>query len=302
LTVQQLRKLRNDLIAKALERKRGQVRPNTPDLDQVKNPDSEAERRAKVNSNRVMAMLKAALNRAYNELENGIYSDTAWRRVSPFKGVNRARDVHLDQEQCQRLITVAGRYIPKQSMRTGMKPILHPNAFQNLVIATLLTGARPAPGEIAQARVKDFRADLATLSIFKSKTGPRVIVLTKEAVSFFESLSADRNPDDLLLPNYYGLDWGYNQQIRPMGEAVRLAELPAGTCMYSLRHTYASQSIMSGMNLKLLAENMGTSIRMLEEHYAKFLQGKKRKLIEETSFKLGLTPSNVTAMRPRKIA
>jgi len=50
------------------------------------------------------------------------------------------------------------------------------------------------------------------------------------------------------------------------------------------------------MNLNLLAENMGTSIRMLEVHYGKFIAGSRRKLIEESAFKLGLKPGNVKAL------
>jgi hypothetical protein len=81
-----------------------------------------------------------------------------------------------------------------------------------------------------------------------------------------------------------------------MREAVKRAKLPEDTCMYSLRHTYASQSILAGMNLKLLAENMGTSIRMLETNYGKFIASSRRKLIEESAFKIGLPKkkSNVT--------
>jgi len=113
-------------------------------------------------------------------------------------------------------------------------------------------------------------------------------VLTAEGVRFFKSIAADRDPDDLLLPKDDGTAWGESHQSRPMRAAVRKAKLPADTCMYSLRHTYASQSILAGMNLKLLAENMGTSIRMLEVHYGKFIAASRRKLVDESAFKLGL--------------
>ena len=49
-----------------------------------------------------------------------------------------------------------------------------------------------------------------------------------------------------------------------MNRAAVAAKLPSGTVFYRLRHTYASRSILGGMNLKLVAENTGTSIRMLE--------------------------------------
>ena len=41
-----------------------------------------------------------------------------------------------------------------------------------------------------------------------------------------------------------------------------------------------------GEALNLLAENVGTSLRMIETNYAKFLAKARRKLIEATSPKL----------------
>ncbi len=205
--------------------------------------DPEAERRSKDSANRVLSMLKAALNRVFNEGQ--VASDVAWRRVKPFKDVSRAREVHLDRRQSQRLMNAS----------TG--------ALRRLITVALLTGAR-APHELASLRVRDFRADLHTLSIPGGKTGAREITLTAEAVRYLSEVTAERDPDDLLLPKDDGKPWGYNQQLRPMREAVARAKLPKGCTMYSLRHTHASQCILAGMNLKMLAENMGTSIRMLE--------------------------------------
>jgi integrase len=240
--------------------------------------DPEMERRSKDTANRVLTMLKAALNQAFADETKNIPTDKAWRTVKPFHNVGRSRQVHLDPAQVTRLINSTE------------------GAFRKLVIATLLTGSRPAPGEVAQARVRDFRADLHTLSILHSKTGPRDVVLTKEGVRFFEEITAGRDPDALLLPKDDGTAWGYNHQLRPMREAAKRAKLSEGTCMYSLRHTYASQSILAGMNLKLLAENMGTSIRMLEQHYAKFIAASRAKLIEDAAPKLGLPRSNIASM------
>lgn len=235
--------------------------------------DSEVERRSKDSANRVLSMLKAALNRAFLDESNGIKSDVAWRKVKPFHDVGRARQVHLDRAQSNRLINVCS------------------GAFRKLVTAALLTGAR-APHELAGARVRDFRADLGTLSV-DGKTGQRDVVLTREAVKWFQGIAAGRAPDALLLPKDDGTKWGKNHHVRLMQEAVERAGLPAETTIYALRHTSASQSILAGMNLKLLAENMGTSIRMLELHYGKFIAGSRRKLVEESSFKLGLKPGKV---------
>jgi len=242
--------------------------------------DREAERKSKDTANRVLTMLKAALNRAFNDDANGIPTDKAWRTVKPFKDVGRSRVLTLDAAQRQRLINTT----------TG--------AIRNLVIATLLTGSRPAPGELAQARVRDFHADIGVVSI-RGKTGERSVPLTNEGLRFFRSLTAGRHPDALLLPKDDGSPWGYNHQLRPMRAAAKRANLPKGASMYTLRHTFATEHLMRGTDLKSLADIMGTSIAMLQKHYGHILASHKRKLIEAAGFKLGLKSAKVTPLRAR---
>jgi integrase len=243
--------------------------------------DPEVARRSKDTANRCLAAFRAALNMAFYDTSNGIASDTAWRRgLRPFPKVARARECFLDQTQANRLVNVCK------------------GGFRNLVTAALLTGARP-PHELAGCRVRDFRADLRTLTIVDGKTGHRDIVLTQEAVAFFTGTAAGREPDALLLPRDDGTKWGKNMHIKPMNEAVVRAKLPKDCSIYSLRHTHASQSILLGVNIKFLAENMGTSIVMLEKSYGKFLAASRREMIETAGFKLGLPAGKVAPLRAR---
>ena len=39
--------------------------------------------------------------------------------------------------------------------------------------------------------------------------------------------------------------------------------------LYSLRHTYATQALASGIDIHTLAKQMGTSVGMIEKHYSK---------------------------------
>ncbi|MDX2224400.1 MAG: hypothetical protein SFV21_16735, partial [Rhodospirillaceae bacterium] len=149
----------------------------------VKDPeDPDVERASKDTANRVMSMVRAALNRAFNDETNNIPSDSAWRRVKQFKNVGRARQVHLDVAQSNKLIV------------NCKSP-----AFKRLVTSALLTGAR-APHELAQRYVRDFREDLGVLTVTDGKTGSRDIVLTAEAIAYFSEITKDRSPDELLLP------------------------------------------------------------------------------------------------------
>ena len=42
-----------------------------------------------------------------------------------------------------------------------------------------------------------------------------------------------------------------------------------GRTLYSMRHTYATQELLSETDIHTLAKQMGTSVRMLETHYSK---------------------------------
>jgi len=234
--------------------------------------DEETVRKSKDSANRVFTSLKAALNRAFADVDNGVQSDHAWRLVKPFRDVGSAREVFLDQNQCKRLINAC------------------PPALRNLVTIAIISGARP-PGELREVRVSRFRKDLKILSV-NGKNGPRDVVLSQEATDFLARISEGKQPDDLLFPNEDGGEWTKSLHSRPMAKAVKAAGLTEHVTIYCLRHTYASQTILNRMNLALLAENMGTSIAMLEKHYSHFIAQTKTDLIEETSFKLGLTAPN----------
>ena len=274
-------------IAKHVLPKLGDRQVNELTLDELKRwqrslikrdpEDLEVERRSKDTANRLLTSLKAALNQAFLDPANHITSDVAWRRVKPFKGVGRRREVFLEATQSKRLVNVCE------------------GAFRRLVTAALLTGARP-PHELATLRVRDFQAELGALSVIDGKTGARDIILTNEAVRFFGEIAASRAPDAQLLPKDDGAAWGKNHHIRPMRDAVEKVKLPEDCTIYALRHTHASLAILNGANLKLLAENLGTSITMLEKHYGNFLAASRRKLIEATGPRVGLKPGKVVEM------
>ena len=49
--------------------------------------------------------------------------------------------------------------------------------------------------------------------------------------------------------------------------------------LYSLRHTYATFQVLNGIDLHVLARQMGTSIAMLEKHYSHLIPAMKAKLL-----------------------
>jgi integrase len=82
-----------------------------------------------------------------------------------------------------------------------------------------------------------------------------------------------------MLTRLDGKGWKPSDQQRPMARAVATVGLDSESTFYALRHSYISRSIEAGMPLTVLAENCGTSVRMIEQTYAKVLADKRRGLI-----------------------
>jgi integrase len=73
--------------------------------------DEEAIRRRRSSANRVLTILKAALNHAYRD--GKVPSDAEWRRVKPFEGVDGVRTGYLTLDECRQLISAAdGEFRP----------------------------------------------------------------------------------------------------------------------------------------------------------------------------------------------
>lgn len=222
--------------------------------------NGEAIRQSQDNANRLLAMFKAALNLAFR---SGLTaSDGEWRRVPAFRDVAAARTLFLEPAQVAALLRVTS------------------GAFHDLVHAAILTGARY--GELAAARVRDFDPRAGTLRL-DGKTGPRTAFLSGEAVQFFRGLARDKLPDAYLLARDDGTPWGKSHQHRPMQAAVKAAELPPESVFYSLRHYYISRALLAGVPMQVVAENVGTSIRMIEKHYGKFLASDRRRLLDQVA-------------------
>ncbi|MCP3869434.1 MAG: tyrosine-type recombinase/integrase [Gammaproteobacteria bacterium] len=226
----------------------------------VKTGDPETVRRSKDTANRVLSIAKAAFNLAFR---SGIIgSDTAWRRVPAFKGVGENRKLFLTEGQVQALLEAA----------TG--------GFRALLQAAVLTGGRY--GELVAVKVSDLDLINGALQL-DGKTGPRDCYLSDDAMDFLKIQARDRLPQACLFTRDDGTPWGKSHQHRPMKEAVQSAKLPAETVFYSLRHYHISRALLAHIPAQVIAENCGTSIRMLEKHYGKFMATDRRKMMNRVA-------------------
>jgi site-specific recombinase XerD len=231
-----------------------------------KSDDKEVVRKSQDSANRVLTMLKAFLNHAWNDEKNAIPGDQAWRKVKPFKDVARPREVRFSPPQAHKLI----------------KNIEDPK-FAQLVEGGYATGGRYE--ELIDAKVLQFDQNERILNV-SGKTGSRPIILQASAAKMLTRITAGRPHDAFIFEKADGSRWKPSDQVRPMKRAVLKAGLDPRGCFYSLRHAYISESIEKNVPLTVIAENCGTSVRMIEQTYAKVLFEKKRAFVEHGAPKL----------------
>lgn len=216
--------------------------------------DADKVRASKDTANRRLAVLKACLNLAFGD--GIVNSDTAWRRVKRFENTSAARSLFLSESQVAALLAKT-----KGGVHDAIK-------------AGVLTGARR--GELFALRVRDFDAKEGTLRIAGGKTGTRDVYLSDAAVAFFKQLAKSKLPEVHLLTKDDGTPWPEDDLTRPFKAAVRAAKAPPETTYYSLRHYHISRALLAGVQPQVVAENCGTSLRMIEKHYGKFLKTDRR--------------------------
>jgi len=221
-------------------------------------PSTEDEKRArKDTANRILTILKAALNHALDRRR--VRNGEAWDTVKPFPGVGKSRILFLSIEDQVRLVNAC------------------PSDFRRLVQGALLTGGRY--GELSRARVMDFDATAGTLYLIGKGTGegkPRHVVLTEEGQALFTELTAGRKSDERLFMRnpvvretrtHLGDTWGANDQTRLMEKACKDASLDYLN-FHQLRHSYASMLVNKGVPLAFVAAQLGHSdTRMVTLHY-----------------------------------
>jgi integrase len=146
-----------------------------------------------------------------------------------------------------------------------------------------LTGARPK--ELAAAIVSDFDARHGLLKLSHRKGRParlraRMVVLSVEGAAFFKTQTEDKLPKALLFPNARGRqferhDWA--DEIRAAVTKVNTkargkARIPPRATAYAFRHARISELLQEhGLDPLTVAAQTGTSVRMIERSYFKFI-------------------------------
>jgi integrase len=245
LTTDRINRWRNKLATqpKRVRKKRTATEPAT----RATGDDDDARRARKATANRILTLLKAALNRAFHADRVG--SDSAWRKVKPFRKVDEAVVRYLSAAEVRRLVRAC------------------PEDFRKLVQAALFTGCRYS--ELARLKCLNFNSDSGTLAIRLSKGKVRHVVLTDEAKQSFAEWTKEKGPADHVFLRADRGVWGTSHQKRPLDEASKRAEISPAVNFHILRHTHGSHLAMNGVPMGVIAAQLGhADTRMTEKHYA----------------------------------
>jgi integrase len=218
-------------------------------------------------ANRTLTTLKAALNLAVQERHASAELAMELRRVKPLPGGSKRRDLFLDLAQRRALLKAA----------TG--------SVRDLIEAATLTGARA--GELVNATVSQFDGRNKSMT-FAGKTGSRTVPLSPAAVTLFDGLAKDKDGKarpgaDRLLTRADGKPWAHSDWDELVREAATAAELPAGTCLYTLRHSFITTALTKGLSTLDVARLVGTSVMMIEKHYGHLVASAARQRLAKVT-------------------
>ena len=276
-------------LAEAPRRKTGKLRAEGAEVTYLAPPATDDEKRArKDTANRILTILRAALNLALRE--NKVGEPAVWRKVEPYKGVGSARVRFLNNEEQIRLLNAC-----------------QPPEFRDLARAALFTGCRY--GELTRIQVKDFNSAAGTLFIAESKSGKsRHVVLTDEARDWFAGITAGKPFHSLILIREKvfrttrkaanpGAGWADHDQKYYMALACEAAGIePLG--FHELRHTYASALVNAGVPLAYVASQLGhVDISMVQKHYGHLCPSAMADAIRAAAPRLGTGAPKIASLK-----
>jgi integrase len=217
---------------------------------------------SKSSQNRTMTALRAALNLAVQNRRIAAERRIEWASVRQHSGVTQRRLLFLDLEERRRLIRHAQ------------------GAVCDLMAAMALTGARP--GDLTGARRSQYDARTQSVT-FAAKQALRTVPLSSGAAALFDRLAQGKLPSELLFTRDDGKGWAHSDWDELVRAAAQSAGLPAGVCLYTLRHSFITQALMDGMSTLEVARISGTSLAMIERHYGHLVMHAARERLERVT-------------------
>lgn len=148
----------------------------------------------------------------------------------------------------------------------------------NFVLIMCNTGMRPSEArnlrwrDVGEAKDKDGK-ELVVLFV-RGKGKSRQLVAPPSVGEYLERLRAiskATGPDDAVFTTQTGAGTKtlYHALVEDLLIEAKLRDGPSGTprSTYCFRHTYATFRLSEGVDVYFLAQQMGTSVKMIEDHY-----------------------------------
>lgn len=223
--------------------------------------EKDALRRARYTANRRWNLLRAALNYAFES--DAVPSDAAWRKVKPFRNVDRPRTVTASVEQARALL----------GKLTG--------PLQALAKGALFTGLRL--GELVGLRVDDVDIAGPRIRVHGKGDRQRFVPLNAEGRDFFAQAIDGKPADALALPpihddpvvNRVAVARGMKAASEELGITPRLT-------FHDLRRSWGSLMLNAGAPLEVIQQVLGhADTRMTRRVYSHLLQETVAKQVQK---------------------
>jgi integrase len=237
--------------------------------------DPEEKRRGQATANRTWSIMRAVLNQAYRD--GRATSADAWRRIRPFRNVDRARTRFLTTAEAKRALN-------------AMRP-----DFRQLARGALYTGMRL--GELLALRVGDIYD--TTIRIRHSKSGKaRSVPLSDDGQAFFDQVTAGKAGDAFVFTKADGTAWHRMDASRQMAKVSKVAKLAPPATFHDLRRSYASLLINAGTDAEIIKELLGhADLRMTVRAYAHLKEATIAKAVNKNLPDFGREKSNTRKLR-----
>jgi integrase len=246
--------------------------------------DAAVKRMAPASVNRLITILKAALNLAAGGDER--LSTRPWEiGLAALPEATTARNVVLP-EATIRLLVHAAR---EQSAEFGL-----------LVETLALTGVRVS--QLARCQVRDLvgeRLMIPSSAKGRNKRAGRTPVPIPAALANrSRATAAGRSAAEPLFVKPSGEGWHKSDHARPFARAVVvIGEDPDIVTSYALRHSHITGQLLAGLPVQLVAKLHDTSASQIEKHYAATIASHTDELVRQSMMEVDKPGAKVVPLR-----
>jgi integrase len=195
-----------------------------------------------------------------------------------FEGMPKLKSARRDEftlEEYRKLHSTGRKWMKEATTPQG---VWYRQMCYKFILIMCNTGMRPPEAknlrwkDITKAKDKDGTEILVIYVSGKGKT--RKLIAPKSVGDYLErvrGLSKATKPDDAVFTIINGKSavWLYRDTVEELLKYANLRDGPSGIprTTYCFRHTYATFRLSAGVDVYILAQQMGTSVKMIEQHY-----------------------------------